>query len=83
MSRRSAPRNDRQKHVAVRVGNYAFPGEIRHAFRICPKDCFSVLYYRKENGLPRRSAPRNHHVFSHHDKRKCDILEVWQKFDVI
>ena len=34
-------------------------------------------------GLSRRFAPRNHHVFSHHDKRKCDIPEVWQKFDVI
>ena len=34
-------------------------------------------------GLPRRFAPRNHHVFSHHDKRKCDILEAWQKFAVI
>ena len=41
LPRRFAPRNDMQKHVAVRVGNYAFPGEIRHAFRICPKDCFS------------------------------------------
>ena len=34
-------------------------------------------------GLSRRFAPRNHHVFSHHDKRKCDILEAWQKFAVI
>ena len=33
--------------------------QIRYAFRIRPKYCFSVLYYRKENGLPRRSAPRN------------------------
>ena len=33
--------------------------QIRYAFRICPKYCFSVLCYRKENGLPRRFAPRN------------------------
>ena len=33
--------------------------QIRYAFRIRPKYCFSVLYYRKENGLPRRFAPRN------------------------
>ena len=25
-------------------------------------------------GLPRRCAPRNHHVFSHHDKRKTPIV---------
>ena len=37
----------------------------------------------QENGLSRRFAPRNHHVFSHHDKRKCDILEARQKFTVI
>ena len=33
--------------------------QIRYAFRICLKDCFSVLCYRKENGLSRRFAPRN------------------------
>ena len=57
LPRRSAPRNDRQKHVAVRVGNYAFRGEIRHAFRIRPKDCFSFCPTARRTDC--RFAPRN------------------------
>ena len=64
----------RKERISGTLGEFVTP------YGFAGKNCFSVCAAAGETDCP---APRNHHVFSHHDKRKCDILEAWQKFAVI
>ncbi len=59
MPRRSAPRNDMQKHAAACGCNCVVPWQIRDALRMRPKCCYFAMPHRRRSGLSRRSAPRN------------------------